>query len=178
MNRAVMIWLCGVLAAASAFSRAQASALDAAPEPTTLVLASQSDLVQDSAANETTLQVPGAGELYVTLTDLQFPTSFASLQFALTDATSTLVGLHGASTMSLNLTGPTSVYADVFATTQGGYGLYNLSATFDAGSPVPLPGSAVCLATGCLLLLWLRATTLVPLAGERSMRATVIASMV
>jgi hypothetical protein len=111
------------------------------------------------------LKTPGAGELFVTLTDLQFPTSFGSLQFALNDASSTLVGTRDAGTMTIDLTEPMTVYADVFAATQGGYGLYNLTATFESSSSaVPLPSSAVSLASACLMLLlfWLRADSMVP----------------
>jgi hypothetical protein len=171
--RAAILGLCGAVAlAALSVSPAEASALPATAGMTSSVLSSQSLLVQGSAANDTTLNAPGAGELFLTLTDLQFPVPFASLQFALTDSNSTLVGMQGVGTMSIDLTTPMTVYADVFATTQNGYGLYNLSATFVSSSAVPAPASAVSLASGCMLLLWfwLRADHLAPHADQHTRR--------
>jgi hypothetical protein len=170
MIRAASLWRCAAVALALSLSVAEASALPVSADTTSSVLASQSLLVQGSAVTNTTLKAPGAGELFLTLTDLQFPTSFASLQFALTDASSTLVGMRNSGTMSIDLTAPMTVYADVFATTQGGFGLYNLSATFVSSSAVPLPGGAVSLASGCMLLLWfwLSAERLAPRAARRS----------
>ena len=79
MSCKTMFGLLVTFVLASGFTSAQASALSSNAD--TFVLASQSLLVQQSGANTTALSIPGAGELFVTLTDLQFPTSFASLQF-------------------------------------------------------------------------------------------------
>jgi hypothetical protein len=170
--RAAAPWVCAGLAGLLGNPAAQASPLTADADAATSVLVSQLHLVQGDAAIETTLTAPSAGVLSVSLTDLQFPTSFASLQFALTDATSTVVGLRDAGTMSIDLTAPTTLYADVFAASAAGYGLFNLSASFEGSSPVPLPGGAVSLASGCLLLLWfsLRAHWLVPQVWTRGAR--------
>jgi hypothetical protein len=154
VNRKLTLWLLGLLAAASACSGAQAAIVSTGEGATTSVLVNQSELIEGGLASVTPLNAPGAGVLSVTLTDMKFPTSFSSLQFALTDASAALVGLTDAGTISLDLTAPTTVYADVFATTQGGTGLYNLKATFVGSSPVPLPASAASLAAGLLVLLF------------------------
>jgi hypothetical protein len=155
MSCKTMFGLLVTFVLASGFTSAQASALSSNAD--TSVLASQSLLVQQSGANTTALSIPGAGELFVTLTDLQFPTSFASLQFAVTDAAGTMVPLTSAGTlMSLDLAGPTTLYAEVFDSLGGPAGLYNLTASFlSNASTVALPGSAVSMAGGGLLLLLL-----------------------
>jgi hypothetical protein len=146
------IWtLLSALALAVANAGAQASQLVSNSD--TSVLASQSLLLQQSGANATTLAIPGAGELFVTLSDLKFPTSFASLEYAVTDADGTLIPLTNAGTeMTLDLTAPTTLYADVFATLGGNVGLYNFTATFVSSAPVPLPDSALSFAGGAVLL--------------------------
>jgi hypothetical protein len=100
------------------------------------------------------LSIPGAGELTVTLTDEAFPADFTSLQFALSNATTILTQLSDAGTQVLDLTAPTQVFVDIFATPDGESGLYNLTADFTSGTPVPLPGSALCLVSAILLLKW------------------------
>jgi len=138
------------LAVAASMHAARASNLSASPQPTDTILYDQSDLVIGTQANKATLNLQGPGDLVLTITDTQFPNAFASLQMAVTDATGTLIGLTSADTVSLTITGPTTVYADVFATAQGNtdVGLYNLTATF---VPVPLPPSWALLATGIVL---------------------------
>jgi hypothetical protein len=119
------------------------------------VLASESVLLQESAAMTTSLAIPGPGELFVTLTDLQFPTSFNTLTYAVSATAGPPLASAAAGTMSsLDLTAPMTLYANVFATVgTGGAGLYNLTATFV--SAVPLPGS-LGLFAGAALLLGLR----------------------
>jgi len=110
-------------------------------------------VLEASYATSVTLTAPSAGELSVTLTDEASPAPFASLQFALTNASAPLVALTNAGTVTLDLTKPATVYADVFATAQAGAGLFNLEATFVPSSAVPLPSSVVSLAGGLLALL-------------------------
>jgi hypothetical protein len=157
MNRQAIIGLLVAFALTMGQTGAQASSLFAAAD--TSVLASQSLLMQQSGANTTTLAVPGAGELFLTLTDLKFPTSFASLDYAVSDAGGAVIPLTDAGTlMTLDLTAPTTLYANVFGTlgVGGGAGLYNLTATFISNSStVPLPGSVLSLAGGGFLLLLL-----------------------
>jgi hypothetical protein len=133
--------------------RAKASTL-----PDATVLYSDSPMVQGSADTLTTLSVPGAGELFLTLTDLDFPSPFSSLKFSLTDTAGALVGFADPGTLTLDLTKPTTLYADVIATTQAGTeaGLYNLTATFLDASPVPLPASGLLLGGGIALALFIK----------------------
>jgi hypothetical protein len=130
--------------AASINVEVQASSLglDESPGSRT-VLYSGSDLVQGSAADAVTLSLPGAGELFLTLTDLDFPDPFASLRFALTNAQTAIVGLSVAGATDIKVASPTTLYANVFATTQASsdLGLYNLTATFVSAAEVALPAS-------------------------------------
>lgn len=123
---------------------------------TPAVLYSQSSLVKGSVANVTTLYTPGPGELFLTLTDLDYTNTFGSLKFSLSNSTTALVGLAEPGILTLDLTQPTTLYADVFATAGGRseLGIYNLTATFLGASPVPLPASVLMLGCG-LLALWL-----------------------
>jgi hypothetical protein len=155
MSRKVLFGLLATFALALPYSGVQASMLSSTAD--TSVLASQSLLIEQSGANTTALSIPGAGELFVTLTDLNFPAPFASLQYALSDAAGTMVPLTNAGTViSLDLTGPTMPYANVFETLGGTDGLYNLTASFlSNSSTVTLPSSVVSMAGGGLLLLLL-----------------------
>ncbi len=158
MNIKASAWIGGLMLAASlaGAQAAQASVLNSAT-----VLYSESPMVLGGAATVTTLSVPGAGELFLTLTDLDFPSYFSSLKFSMTDTSGALVGLADPGTLTLDLTRPTTLYADVFATTQPGTGagLYNLTATFLGASPVPLPASGLLFGGGLALalLVWGRA---------------------
>ena len=167
MSRPAIVWLLGGLALLSGVPGAWASAL---------VLADQSQVVMGTQPAVTPLSAPGAGELSVTLTDMDFPAPFASLQFALADTTSTLTAMSNAGTLSLDLTTPITVYADVFATSQIGGGLYNLTATFVPSSAVPLPPTAASLAGGLLVML-LGLCNIALSAARKSTQATVTTSM-
>ena len=153
MNRNFLYSLSMVVALICGYGgSAQASNESGTATGTVSVLASESVLLQESGAMTTSLAIPGPGELFVTLTDLQFPTSFSSLQYAVSNAIDTLVApTNAGTTTTLDLTAPTTLYANVFATVgAGGAGLYNLTATFV--SAVPLPDSIGLLVSGGLLI--------------------------
>jgi hypothetical protein len=153
MNRKFLYSLSIVMALMCGYGgSAQASSESGTATGTVSVLASESVLLQESGAMTTSLAIPGPGELFVTLTDLQFPTSFSSLQYAVSNAIDTLVApTNAGTTTTLDLTAPTTLYANVFATVgQGGAGLYNLTATFV--SAVPLPDSIGLLVSGAFLI--------------------------
>ncbi|HTW74438.1 MAG TPA: hypothetical protein VMD56_05895 [Steroidobacteraceae bacterium] len=144
----------GLLACVSLIGAAHAARAGTLPgDPT--VLYSESTLATNDTPSVTTLDVPGPGEIFLTLTDLSFPAPFASLKFALTDTESALVGLAPPGTLTLDLTKPTTLYAEVFQTVAPatGMGLYNLTATYLGSSPVPLPASGLLLGGGLLTLL-------------------------
>jgi hypothetical protein len=144
----LLFWCVCVLSLIPVVGRVQASTLGLSASPGSgSVLFSGSELIQGNGANAITLSVPGAGELFLTLTDLNFPDPFASLNFSLSNAQTALFGVIEPGSVSLGVAGPATLYADVFATTQSGFdlGLYNLTATFVSAAPVNLP------ATGGLL---------------------------
>lgn len=155
MTRNQFSWLLGALAVVPL---AQSATLTSGPASAASVLYSDSQLVQGSEASVAALQIPSAGNLFLSLTDLRFPDPFASLQFDLTGTQNALVGLSpSGTTLTLGLTGPATLYANVFATAQGplDIGLYNLTATFLTTAPVSLPASGALLAgiTSLALLL-------------------------
>jgi hypothetical protein len=144
VNRRLSSWLVGLLAFGAAASSAHAST----------VLTNSTESIIGTQAISTALDIPSAGELTVTLTDMDFSSPFASLTFAISDATQSLTGLDNAGTITLDLTAPNTLFVNVFATSAAGAsGLYSLAADFSPGSPVPLPSSAVCLGGAALMLL-------------------------
>lgn len=147
------VLLLTALASMVGISKVPAATLGA-DDGTPSVIYSQSSLMQGNSASVTTLNLPGAGELFLTLTDLAFPTNFSSLDFSLSSSNTDLVGLADPGTLKMSVTGPETLYADVFATAaaDGGAGLYNLTGTFLPTNPVPLPTGGLLLASGVLLL--------------------------
>ena len=136
------------------------SMLGAAPSATAEVLYDQSSLVRGNVADTVALDAPAAGEISLTLTDLDFTQSLA-LGFSLTDSPTALVALADPGTLTLDVSGPTTLYAKVFATAQGpaDIGLFNLTATYlSTPTVVGLPASGLLLgASLCTLLVALRA---------------------
>jgi hypothetical protein len=130
VKRVALILMLAAAALAPAFSEAS-------------TLVGQSVLVLGSEAQAVAINVPSAGELSLQLTDVNFTSPFSSLMFALTDSSTDFVPLTDAGTMSLAVPGPVTLYAHVFARAQGGFdvGMYNFTASFVPGSPVPLPGT-------------------------------------
>jgi hypothetical protein len=96
----------------------------------------------------TPLQLDTAGSLSLTVTDMNFPESLGALSFAVTDANTLLKSMDGPGVMTLDVAGPVTLYADVFATAQGAanVGLFNLQIAFTSVAPVPLPASGLLLA--------------------------------
>ena len=113
-----------------------------------LILAATAPLVQGSTAMVTALHLETAGTLSFELTDMKFPELFGALSFAVTDANKSLGHMAGPGVMTLDVAGPTTLYADVFATAQGAanVGLFNLQVSFASAAPVPLPSSGLLLA--------------------------------
>jgi hypothetical protein len=123
-----------------------------------VVLTSQSFLVQQSGADMIFFASPGAGELFVTLTDLDFPAPFTSLQYGLDDAAGLKTGMSNAGVETTEtLSGATTFEADIFSVlgSNASAGLYNFTATFlPAGAAtVPLPASGISMIGGLMLLL-------------------------
>lgn len=138
------------------------------------VLYSGTALVSGSTAETITLNLPSAGELFMTLTDYNFPNPFASLQFNLSDGSSNKTPLTAAgSLLTWTATGPTTLYANVFATAQGvcDVGLFNLTASFVSTAPVGIPATGVLLASVTAL------AALLEWACRRRVQVTVTTAM-
>jgi hypothetical protein len=125
---------------------AQAATL-AAPGTVTTTLYSESEFVQGSKAMVIPIQLTEAGTLTIDVTDMTFPIDFASLSFQIASASSTMAKMSAPGVLTLTISGPMTLYADVFATAQGpsDVGLFNLHAQFSGAGSVPLPGSGVLL---------------------------------
>jgi hypothetical protein len=110
-------------------------------------LYSGSKLVVGASASVVQLDIPSAGTLTLTWTDLDFSSSLAALEVGLSDASKTLGDYDYDGSTTVDLSGPLMLYATVFATAQGSMdvGLYHLSATFTPAvvATVPLPGLGV-----------------------------------
>jgi len=159
-HRKAIFWLAALVLLAPAIPRAEASTMQGAQAGPQQVLFSDSEMIQGSEAQTVQIDAPSAGNLFLTLTDLDFPTAFSTLDFALTDAASTVAPLVDVEdpgvkpTLTYDLTSPTTLYAEVFAIAgASSLGLYNLTATFVPDtSPVPLPASGALLLSGVTLL--------------------------
>jgi hypothetical protein len=114
-----------------------------------------SRLVLGSSATVTTIHVNTAGTLSFTLIDESFSDALGSLSFALTNASGALTTMSGPGTLSWDVAGPVTLYADVFASAQGtaNVGLYNLQLSFAPLVAVPLPMSGLLLGAA-LMILW------------------------
>jgi hypothetical protein len=161
MKMSSRVAVCAALVLSWAVSGVQATELTGAPDTVTTMLFQGSELVQGSTAMVTPLQLDTAGSLSLTLTDMNFPESLGALSFAVTDANTLLKSMDGPGVMTLDVAGPTTLYADVFATAQGSanVGLFNLQVSFTSLAPVPLPPSGLLLAmilAAMLLFGWRR----------------------
>ncbi len=114
-------------------------------------LFSQSQVVWANQPNVDAFNISGAGQLTLSLDAYVIPNTLSNLQFGVTDLASTSVNLGGPRTLTLSLTGPQTVYLDVFGSGSGaaGIGIYNVTAKFiSATSAVPLPASGLLLLSG------------------------------
>jgi hypothetical protein len=98
-------------------------------------------LVWGSSLSVNALSLSGPGTLKVKLTDLAWPDALSSLNLLVTDLNGMWTRLDGAGQLLINVSGPSQLFAAVFASSNGAStpGLYHLRADF---SPVPLPAAA------------------------------------
>lgn len=148
MKSRARIAACAALLFVGLIPAVQATELTGAPGTVTSSLFQGSQLVQGSVAMVTPLQLDTGGTLSLTLTDMNFPEALGALSFAVSDANTLLKSMDGPGIMTLDVAGPVTLYADVFATAQGpaNVGLYNLQVAFTSVAPVPLPASGLLLA--------------------------------
>lgn len=103
-------------------------------------------LVWGTSLAVNSLSLPSAGVLSIKLTDIGWTETLDSLSLLITDLDDLWTRLDGAGSLLVNVSGPTQLFATVFASSkQGGVGVYNLQASF---SPVPLPAAAWLLLSG------------------------------
>jgi hypothetical protein len=105
-------------------------------------------LIRGTSLTVNSLTTSGAGMVTVKLADMKWPEAFSSLSFLITDLNGTWQRLDGAGTLTFAVSGPTQLFAAVFADSSGNsrhFGLYNLDVTF---APVPLPAAIVLLVSG------------------------------
>ena len=101
------------------------------------------------------LALPSAGTLTIKLADIKWPDTLQSLSFLVTDLKDSWTTLDNAGNLLVNVSGPTQLFAAVFARSQSdsAYGLYNLRASF---SPVPLPAAVWLMLSGLGAIGWIR----------------------
>lgn len=107
---------------------------------------SSTQFVWGNALNINALSLSGAGTVTVNLTDLGFPTALDTLKLLVTDLDGIWQSLDGTGSLLIDVSGPTKLFAAVFARSTGdSLGLYNINASF---APVPLPAAAWLLLSG------------------------------
>jgi hypothetical protein len=138
--------LCCVGAAASVCSSAKASE----------VLYDSAGFIQGQQSFEQSFELTGPGTLTVTLSNINWPTSLASLNMLVASSDGMLGPQMGEGTDDFKFEGGI-IFAQWFGTAQGPLdtGLYGVKISWTP-TAVPLPMSIALLASGVALLLWQR----------------------
>ena len=100
----------------------------------------QSIVVKGTSLIVNQMALPGSGTVSIRLADIKWPDALATLSFVVTDLHNTWQTLDGAGNLLVNVSGPTQLFAAVFArsSTANVYGgLYNLRADFTPAVPLP-----------------------------------------
>jgi hypothetical protein len=122
------------------------------------ILYDSSGFMRGQQSMEETFVVNGPGTLTITLSNVDWPQSLASLNLLVSSTQGLLGPEMGPGTATFNVTGG-DVFAQWFGTAQGplNTGVYGLEVMWNsATAPVPLPTSFALLLAGLLLLLWHR----------------------
>jgi len=95
-----------------------------------------------SAPTVETLALASAGTLTVTVFDIGVPQLLQSLSFAITDTNSVLQKLTNAGTLTYSVTGPMTLFANVYAVpdSSAGTGVYHINVSFAPTVPLPAAG--------------------------------------
>jgi len=105
-------------------------------------------VVKGSSLIVNELALPSAGVLTIRLSDIKWPDTLQALSFLVTDLKDSWTAMDPATgNLLINVSGPTQLFAAVFAQSQSEskYGLYTLRADF---SPVPLPAAVWLMLSG------------------------------
>jgi hypothetical protein len=178
VKRRLCSWLVLGLAALGAASGARAAMLSDDSNPVAgMDLYNTTTIVTGPMPIIVPLSIPTPGVLTLTMTQFNFPAPADPLDFDIANATSLLAGPQLAGTISLDLTTPVQLYANVFDPNPNGEGLYNLSASFMSSNAVPLPPALASLVGGLVVLL-LTIGNLTQAGKEGTGRTNVTTSMV
>lgn len=122
--------------------------------------------VYGSASNSYSFQTPGAGTVWVSVTDVDWPEALQSLSTSILSSQGTLAKANGTNMFDFSVSQASMLYATIVGVagnTLGlDFGMYSLHVGFvPAGQPVPLPESLRLLLVGLgfvatLRLLWKR----------------------
>ena len=117
-----------------------------AHSPTSGPSLNSTQFVWGGSLNVNALSLPSAGTLTVALKDIGWPDALQSLSLLVTDLDGVWQRLDGAGSLLINVSGPTKLFAAVYARSEEhSLGLYNVHASF---APVPLPAAAWLLLSG------------------------------
>lgn len=125
------------------------------------VLYDSAGFVQGTQSFVQSFNLTTSGTLTVTLTNIAWPQSLASLNMLLTSTNGVVGSEMGAGTEEFDVKKGEDIFAHWFGTAQGplNTGLYSLKVCFTptpGGTPVPLPTSILLLLSGLVLLIWHR----------------------
>jgi hypothetical protein len=123
--------------------------------------------VYGNASNNYSFETPGAGTVWVSTTDVDWPEAFQSLSTSIVSSHNTLAQLKGTSMFDVTVSQASMLYASIAGiagnTLGFNVGMYSLHVGFvPAGEPVPLPETFRLLLVGlgfigAVRLLWKRA---------------------
>jgi hypothetical protein len=140
--------LCAALLCLAFVGRASASQM----------LVDQTSFLSGQQSYVEAFNILGPGTLTVSLTNVAWPQSLASLGMVLSSASGLLAPVMGEGTSSIKV-GSGMLYAQWFGTAQGPLdtGVYSLEIEFESSATaVPLPTSLLLLLSGLTLLVWQR----------------------
>jgi len=124
------------------------------------VLYDSAGFLRGTASFAQTFNLPSAGTLTVTLSNIAWPEQLASLNLVMSSPAGMLGPEMGAGTATFNVAAGGDITAQWFGTAQGPLdaGVYSMVIAFqpEAVTPVPLPASIVLLFSALCLLLWQR----------------------
>jgi hypothetical protein len=142
----------GVTSASILYQESIATSLAATGQ--TLSLYDGTTLFTGVSFTQLSLSLPGAGDLSVTLQDLEFPAVTGALSLALVRNGEVLDVLSGTGAFDVAFPGPAQLYAFVYAVAapELNVGSYYLNIQHQLQEPVPLPGAAWLMLSGVGLL--------------------------